>query len=162
MTRRRWHRITECDDASTPPARRRPAGTCRAKLTPGRRLVQSTLVLAQRIAPPSIDPLVDKGLGTAVPECTAKRHRSRCVRLHVVETAMFQYCRPRHRIDPHPQKVRYAPDLAGHVGFEIIEVQQQKIGQFAYRPPGTHILPQIGGGERIAVALQPCQEILAR
>ncbi len=74
---------------------------------------------------------------------------------------MLQDCRPLHGVDVDLEKARDALDLAAHVRFQIVEVDEQHVRQPAEVPPTLRVLPEPAEFEaREVVELEKMQVVV--
>ena len=157
--RSRWCGGLTERQAVRPLAGRQPMGAIRPELLEGRPLVELAVGCGEHVAPASVGPLVDEGLGAAFPEDAGRRRRLGRMGLHPGKPAMLYDCGPARRVHWNVQEVRDPPDRSRQVGLQLGEVQQQQVWQLTDAPPRPGVLPQ--RPERIAVAVKPFEEVVA-
>ena len=106
------------------------------------RLVLGDLFRRQRLAPPSVDALVDEHLCTCVPKRPAQRHGFCGILLHPVKRTVLHNGLPTCFFDWDIEKFSDATYLSGRVVLEIGEVNELHVGEIANRPPAPDIFPE--------------------
>lgn len=143
------------------PTIRKPSRTFLSKLCNRFLFVQLHVFCAEHIFPPAVAPFIDESI-SAILESIFRLWRADFDRmsLHVVESTMLRDL-VQHRVaDFYVQELCNSHDLAAQVGFQIVEVDKEQVGQVSRRVPAPNCPPKRQSDRFSLVVLENVKEVL--